>query len=274
MAEVENTSRSSSESPVILENPEKKSLLTEPEEKGNPSTPVSEGKKVSNNQTSSPKASTSVDPTELFRWKKPIQSFSVFAGGLLVYYFLYVKSYSVLTLVTYVLMLNIAINGAINCAVKPAKYLGVLSEDAKAESYYFYVTEVAKAVYSNEAVSHVRKQIMDSLVNFEEGKVRNALKVSSGPAVTQAIGSLYLLSVFGQLFSIATIALISFIAAFTYPNVYAKYGKEIDEFLATATTTVKKTVKDASATAVKSVPALEKPLILLGAHSIEKNKSE
>jgi len=145
-----------------------------------------------------------------------------------------------------------------------------LNEDANPESYYFYVTEVAKIVYSNDAVSHVREQIKDVMVNFEDGKLRSALKVSNGPVVTQTIGTLYILSIFGRLFSFSTIALLSFIAAFTYPNLYAKYGNDIDKFFETTVITVSKAIKDGSASAIKAAPVLEKPLTFIGAYSGEK----
>lgn len=262
--------RSNSESPVIVQNPDKDTtpvVEKEAETKAPPvaaaASPVKAEKAQLKKDAPESTVEEKVDPMDLFRWTKPINSALVLGSGLMAYYFLFYKSYSIVTLLSYVLMANIAINGAIVIMAKPAKYIGIMDEKTNPTKFFIYVNDLVKGVWKSDAVKHVVEQCQ-SIVAEQEPKIKKAMTISDGPQTTQAILSLWIASLFGRMFSISTIALLAFISAFTYPIVYKKHGKEIDAFRAKATSTTKKLIQDVGDSIMKSAPQLEPVLIHIG----------
>lgn len=265
--------RSNSESPVIVQNPDKDTtpvVEKEAETKAPPVAAAASPVKADFSEKAQLKKDApestveeKVDPMDLFRWTKPINSALVLGSGLMAYYFLFYKGYSIVTLLSYVLMVNIAINGAIVIMAKPAKYIGIMDEKTNPTKFFIYVNDLVKGVWKSDAVKHVVEQCQ-SIVAEQEPKIKKAMTISDGPQTTQAILSLWIASLFGRMFSISTIAMLAFISAFTYPIVYKKHGKEIDAFRAKATSTTKKLIQDVGDSIMKSAPQLEPVLIHIG----------
>ena len=169
---------------------------------------------------------------KLILWSNPLHSGLVFSSGVLAYYLTHFAGYGLVTLVSYLLLLQIFANVSLVVLHKPLSMVGLVDKDSDPR-------ENSMAMLSSERFSeeHIRARlndfvpIMASAIATIVAYLKKILGCRSVYRTTATTVSLFVFSYVGTLFSVWTIAFVAMLMAFTLPIGYRQNKVVVDKYV-------------------------------------------
>jgi len=191
-----------------------------------------------------------VDASKLFHWRDPIKSGLLFGMLNLFYYELYFEDYTLVTLMSYILLALLVISfGFVQYVVLKARYLQGRNVDnpfkARFKNSTFHVSR-------NTIVEHV-DTVLD-LINLTIDLVRDVYYCTNLSLSLQAAFFLYLVSTVGGWFSGLTLAYLVLLGFFIWPRLYEEKQQEINQMYTMVYTIVSTNLDNALRVGISKVP--------------------
>jgi len=166
-----------------------------------------------------------VDASKLFHWRDPVKSGLLFGMLNLFYYELYFEDYTLLTLVSYILLALLVLSfGFVQYVVLKARYLQGRNVDnpfkARFKNSTFHVSR-------STIVQHV-DTVLD-LLNLTIDLVREVYYCTNFFLSLQAAFFLYLVATVGGWFCGLTLVYLVLLGFFVWPRLYEEKHTEIDQ---------------------------------------------
>lgn len=169
---------------------------------------------------------------KLLLWSNPLHSGLVFSCGVLAYYLTHFAGYGLVTLVSYLLLLQIFANVSLVILHKPLSMVGLVDKDSDPR-------ENSMAILSSERFSeeHIQARLIAfaplfaSAIATTVGYLKKMLGCRSVYRTTITTVSLFVISYMGTLFSVWTIAFVAMLMAFTLPIGYTQNKEIVDKYV-------------------------------------------
>jgi hypothetical protein len=173
---------------------------------------------------------------KLVLWSNPLHSGLVFSSGVLAYYLTHFAGYGLVTLVSYLLLLQIFANVALVVLHKPLSMVGLVDKDSDPR-------ENSMAMLSSERFSEEKIQarltafvpVVASAIAGTVCYLKKVLGCRSVYRTTVTTVALFVLSYAGTLFSVWTLAFVAMLMAFTLPIGYVQNQQVVDKYVAQGT---------------------------------------
>jgi len=191
-----------------------------------------------------------VDASKLFHWRDPVKSGLVFGMANLFYYELYFEDYTLMTLLSYILLALLVISfGFVQYVVLKARYLQGRNVDnpfkARFKNSTFHVSR-------NTIVQHV-DTVLD-LMNLTIDLVREVYYCTNLSLTLQAAFFLYCVSTVGGWFSGLTLMYLVTLGFFVWPRLYEEKQQEINQIYGQVYTVVSAQLDTAVKVGLSKVP--------------------
>ena len=189
-------------------------------------------------------------------WKDPVQTGLICGLGCCVYLLYHVRGYSVLSLVSLVLLFNLAANATfiLLCAT-PLKPM-LLKDGEDSRDRLITLEHLVQSALESKQTSGL-VQVASQAVEKAAASLRDDLACPSIIAGLRAFTSLSLMYVVGCLFSLETVLFIGFLALFSAPALYARNSSIVDAQMAKITAQINEQAETLVAKAYKSAPQLK-----------------
>ena len=169
---------------------------------------------------------TSVPSFELLYWSNPKATGVAFGLGMFMFYLLLWRSYSILSLVAFIVSVNLLVQGMFILLLKLAPLRSYIEKYSVPNVLDLFDTVVKSPLFLGFL------NLLKSCSIIIRKSISNSLKCTSIADFCKMMTITYLVYLVGCWFSPLTLSFLSFVSAFTLPKLYTLFQAQIDEKVA------------------------------------------
>mmetsp|Transcript_22539 Transcript_22539/g.37213 ORF Transcript_22539/g.37213 Transcript_22539/m.37213 type:complete len:262 (-) Transcript_22539:206-991(-) len=170
----------------------------------------------------------SLSSRDVLLWKNPYISGGIFLIGNLFFFLVTFGGYSVMSIFSYLLMLEIGISFLY------VNFFAIVSNLLFKKPYRKGASEgpVGRQVYVSKSLVQKQLEALAPLFADLENTAVNTLLCTDNVLALKGLGALFVVAQVGRFFSTLTLLYLGFLGAFTLPKLYELKQKEVDEVVA------------------------------------------